>query len=212
MLLVERKRTYSNIIVENMLDSIPLIGKLRKEKRDKKELQELLRGAVAKVLQDLQTGGFVQEIRTDDYEEDYWIALEGNNGLKYSASFYLASKKEKVEEFTLSIVDSDSLAVARWFHFLASSLDTSVNFFDADWTGGYLWTMEKMNRGKWWEKPSKLTVVESIAFLQEVISSEIDTETTQKEFDKAKRKEYFPDWLVFWAQNRRNQNQLPSTI
>ncbi len=142
--------------VKRLLDNIPVIGKIRRERQEDKQLQQLLRQTVHKVLQDIQDGGFVQLVpqdsKDDPYEKFYWVTLRRDDETKYYTSFYVIfTGEDRASSFSLEIFESTSSSINRQFSLGATQIDTSQKFFCPGWEGIVSLFMERVNdekRGK----------------------------------------------------------------
>lgn len=196
--------------VDRLLDNIPIVGRLRREKRDEEEFQRLFKETVDKVRQDIQDGGFVQEAwwEEGDYREHYWVALGGDEK-RYAVSLNIefAENSSRVERFWLDLGDLVVSGKRRDFSFSASGMDGSEEeFFSANWTGAYMLMTRRVDMDNSL-KEEKLGREEGADFLREILAARVDNKFTQTKYEARKKKES-PDWLVFWVRDREEEHFL----
>lgn len=211
MTLTERQSSDLEGMVGRLLDGIPIVGKLRREKREEEEFQILFQETVGKVLQDIQVGGFVQEVWEDDfYQELYWVVL-GGDAKRYNVFLGVDFEETSgVKGFSLNVKDLVVSGKCRRFHFGASTMDVSEKFFSVDWTGAYLLYMERVDKDEPWQEPERLNREEETSLLKELLIAGVDIEVTREDYNGTKKEEDPPDWLVFWVRDRREGHPLLS--
>lgn len=186
------------------MERIPFLSR-RKEaltkKKEEEKFQELLQQTLHKLLNHLRSGGILQEISEyKDYEENYWVALESRKGRKMSVSFYLTyDKNGDSKDFHFWAGESGFLSGARRdLLFTASRFDPSLPFLSGE--GGYLLNLDEVYEDRA-RVSRQLTKEQQTKFLEELLSSDVDRDRTQNEYERAKSGET-SGWRVFWAREK----------
>ena len=204
MSLVERSKSQDVGIVAQLTRSTRRLLELSPfySKKKEEEFTNLVKSTIAKLLKDLQSGGFC-EFPDDDMERLYHVDLKGVNGQRYWVylDYGLKTFQENSRDVSIHASDlSDGASSPRHF-VLSFSGERDRPFFGPNWLGVSYFCIDR--HGPSGQKKPRFTSEEKYEFLQELIAASIDEEETHRRFDNLEQ-EYEKekqDWSVRWARD-----------
>jgi len=148
-----------------------------------------------RVFIDLNQGGFCLE--PSERRRYYWVALRGESQKQYGIIADVIFEKGLPRDIDLGAGDLNvPVDGKRSLHFGVHYWDPTISLSDPSWEGAIGFLVERIRERA---KNERLSQKERVAFLNELLSAQIDEEETRKEFEKSKIES--PNWRRYWAKD-----------